>query len=64
MTKNRAHQIFDKRNLTLKCTKEGTGISMGAVIAQPETNFNQLYEKADKALYAAKRNGRSRLVIS
>lgn len=62
--KKRAQQIFDKVNLTLKSTKEGTGISMGAVIAQPETNFNQLYEKADKALYAAKRNGRSRLVIS
>ena len=37
---------------------------MGAVIAPPETNFNQLYEKADKALYEAKENGRSRLVIS
>ena len=64
LMKKRAQQIFDKVNLTLKSTKEGTGIPMGAVIAQPETNFNQLYEKADKALYAAKRNGRSRLVIS
>ena len=64
LMKKRAQQIFDKVNLTLKSTKEGTGISMGAVIAPPETNFNQLYEKADKALYEAKENGRSRLVIS
>ena len=64
LMKKRAQQIFDKVNLTLKSTKEGTGISIGAVLVPPETNFNQLYEKADKALYEAKENGRSRLVIS
>lgn len=61
--KYRAQQIFDKVNLTLKSTEGGTGISMGGAIAPPDTNFNQLYEKADAALYKAKRQGRSRMVI-
>ena len=61
--RERAQQIFDKVNITLKGADGGTGISMGVVIAQPETTFNQLYEAADKALYQAKENGRGRLVI-
>ena len=60
----RAEQIFDKVNITLKGTDGGTGISMGVAIAQPNATFNQLYEASDKALYRAKDNGRGRLVIS
>ena len=60
----RAQQIFDKVNMTLKATEGGTGISMGVAIADPETTFNQLYEKSDKALYMAKESGRGKLVIS
>ena len=60
----RAHQIFDKVNMTLKGTEGGTGISMGMTIATPEATFNQIYEAADRALYQAKERGRGRLVIS
>ena len=48
----------------LQATGVSTGISTGGIIAEPDANFNQLYERADKALYAAKRQGRGRLVIS
>ena len=34
--RERAQQIFDKVNLTVKATEGGTGISMGAVIARTE----------------------------
>ena len=61
--RERAQQIFDKVSITLKGTDGGTGISMGVVIAEPETTFNQLYEASDRALYQAKENGRGRLVI-
>ena len=57
----RAQQIFDKVNMTVKATEGGTGISMGVVIAQKETTFTQLYERSDKALYRAKQQGRSRM---
>ena len=59
----RAKQIFDKVNMTVKSTSEGTGISMGVVIAKPDDTFNQMYEKADEALYRAKKNGRGKLII-
>ena len=59
----RAQQIFDKVNMTVKTEDNGTGISMGAVITETETSFNQLYEASDKALYQAKKKGRGRLVI-
>ena len=59
----RAQQIFDKLNMTLKGTPGGTGISMGAVIARDGATFNGLYEASDAALYQAKERGRSRLVI-
>ena len=62
--RERAQQIFDKVNMTVKSTEGGTGISMGVTIAEPETTFNQMYEKSDKALYQAKRSGRGKLVIS
>ena len=57
----RAQQIFDHVNMRLKAAGEGTGISMGMVVAQPEATFNQLYEASDKALYQAKETGRGRL---
>ena len=60
----RAQQIFDKVNMTLKGTEGGTGISMGMTIATPDATFNQMYEAADRALYQAKERGRGRLVIS
>lgn len=37
--------IFDKVSMTLKATDAGAGISMCGVIAESETNFNQLYGK-------------------
>lgn len=58
----RAHQIFDKVNIMLKSADGGTGVSMGMVIADSESTFNQLYEAADKALYHAKKMGRGRLI--
>ncbi|MCF2661575.1 diguanylate cyclase domain-containing protein [Pseudoflavonifractor phocaeensis] len=61
--RERAQQIFDKVNITLKAVEGGTGISMGMVIAESETTFNQLYEAADKALYHAKDRGRGRLSV-
>ena len=57
----RAQQIFDKVNITLKTVEGGAGISMGMVITESEMTFNQLYEAADKALYQAKEHGRGRL---
>ncbi len=59
-----AQLLFDKVSMGLKATGVSTGISMGGIIAEPESNFNQLYERADKALYEAKRQGRGRLIIS
>ena len=50
--------------MTVKSTEGGTGISMGVVIANPESTFNQMYEESDKALYEAKRKGRGRMIIS
>ncbi|MGN0277595.1 MAG: diguanylate cyclase domain-containing protein, partial [Hominisplanchenecus sp.] len=62
--KERAQQIFDKVNMTIKSAEGGTGISMGVVIADSETTFNQMYEESDQALYEAKNKGRGRLIIS
>ena len=61
--RERAQQIFDQVNMRLKAVGEGTGISMGMVIAQPEMTFNQLYEASDKALYQSKETGRGRLTV-
>ena len=61
--RERVQQIFDKVSITLKGADGGTGISMGVVIAESDTTFNQLYEASDRALYQAKENGRGRLVI-
>ena len=57
----RSQQIFDQVNMRLKAVSEGTGISMGMVVAQPGATFNQLYETSDKALYHAKENGRGHM---
>ena len=62
--KERAQQIFDKVNMTIKATEGGTGISMGVVIAEPEATFNQMYEASDKALYQAKKHGRGKMIFS
>ena len=59
----RAQQVFDRMNLTLKGTPGGVGISVGAAVAKTGMTFNQLYEAADKALYHAKENGRGRIVF-
>ena len=64
LMRQRARQIFDKVDMSLKAMDAHMGISMGGVIAESETNFNQLYERADKALYEAKNQGRGRLVLS
>ena len=63
MIQSRAEQIFDKVNLTLKSVDERTGISMGIAVSQVDSNFNQLYEEADRALYQAKAEGRGRMVM-
>ena len=60
---NRAQQIFDKINLTLKSVDDRTGISMGVAISRLASTFNQLYEASDHALYQAKAEGRGRMVI-
>ena len=60
----RVQQIYDKVNIALKGIDGGTGISMGAALAAPDTTFNQLYEASDMALYQAKESGRGRLVLS
>ena len=61
--RERAQQIFDKVNLTVKTTEGGTGISMGAVIARTELTFNEMYEEADNALYDVKESGRGRIEV-
>ncbi|SHL19229.1 PAS domain S-box-containing protein/diguanylate cyclase (GGDEF) domain-containing protein [Fibrobacter sp. UWH5] len=60
----RAQQIFDKINMTLKMAAKGTSLSMGAIISNEEMNtFNELYQSADRLLYKSKENGRSRLSV-
>lgn len=59
----RAQQIFDKVNMTVKATEGGTGISMGAAVAEADGTFNQLYEASDRALYQAKQKGRGRIIF-
>ena len=61
--RERAQQIFDKVNLTVKATEGGTGISMGAVIARTELTFNEMYEEADNVLYDVKESGRGRIEV-
>ena len=54
------------RGLKPSCAEEDEGIStsIGVAIApQHGTSFEELYKKADSALYAAKRSGRDRFVV-
>ncbi len=61
----RAQQIFDKINMTLKMNSAATSLSMGAVVSNEKLdNFNSLYESADKRLYRSKESGRSRLSVT
>lgn len=61
----RAQQIFDKINMTLKLSEQNTSLSMGAIISNEKRNtFNELYETADKALYVSKESGRSKFSIA
>ena len=64
LMKERAQQIFDKVNMTLKSANTDSGISMGGYIAAEDDTFNQMYEAADQALYHVKNHGRGRLFIS
>ena len=63
MLAERAQQVFDRMNLTLKGTPGGVGISVGMAVSREGMTFNQLYEAADRALYQAKENGRGRIVL-
>lgn len=61
----RAQQIFDKINMSLKMATKGTSLSMGAIISNEELNtFNELYLSADKLLYNSKETGRSRISVN
>lgn len=61
----RAQQIFDKINMSLKMAEKGASLSMGAIISSEELcTFNELYQSADKLLYTSKENGRSRLSVN
>lgn len=61
----RAQQIFDKINMSLKMAQRGASLSMGAIISNDELKtFNELYQSADKLLYTSKENGRSRLSVN
>ena len=64
IVRERAEQIFDKVNITLKGVEGSSGISMGVAIAKSGTTFNQLYEESDRALYRAKEKGRGRLIVT
>lgn len=61
----RAQQIFDKVNMTLKLSDKNTSLSMGAIVSNEKLNtFNELYVSADKALYSSKEGGRSRMSVA
>lgn len=61
---SRANQIFDKITMTLASGEHPISISMGVSIEEEDIRtFNQLYEAADKALYASKNRGRRCLSV-
>ena len=57
----RAQQIFDKLNMTLKAMQGSTSMSMGAALSDDGITFKQLYQTADQALYQSKKHGRERI---
>lgn len=60
----RAQQIFDKINLSLRSGRGYSSLSMGAVISNDKLNtFVKIYQAADEAMYASKNKGKGRLSI-
>ena len=61
----RIQQIFQQLLTTIRAAYPEAGISMGAAISGDEhETFAMIYDKADKALYHSKENGRSRYTIA
>lgn len=61
----RAQQIFDRINRTLSGYETHTSLSMGAAVSNMEKpdNFDNLYQRADAALYRSKEKGRGRITV-
>ena len=58
---NRARDIFEKLHFMLQAINPSVSISMGISISDANSTFNSLYQKADEAMYTAKRKGRDRI---
>ena len=58
-----AEMIAERIRITVK-EKTGVTISAGLAEFHHKTNFDQLLQKADAALYTAKRNGRDQYVLA
>ncbi|MCQ2545725.1 MAG: diguanylate cyclase, partial [Clostridia bacterium] len=60
--KNRIQEIFENISTRISSVENGTTLSMGAAIATDEhTNFTDLYDAADAALYSSKDAGKNRI---
>ncbi|MDD6302192.1 MAG: diguanylate cyclase [Bacillales bacterium] len=55
------NKLYHSISMTLKTKKPTTTVSLGIAVSDNSITFNQLYEKADKALYHSKQNGRSQI---
>ena len=53
--------IFERLHVTLQALETPVSISMGTAISHPGSTFNSLYQRADDALYTAKKKGRDRI---
>lgn len=61
----RIQQIFDQLSVNVHAAYDKASISLGVSISRAEREtFDQLYDRADKALYHSKENGRARYTIS